>query len=183
MHGELCPQLQTTDYSRLTCHISSKRRLQEENLTSGKASQIFGKENQETMGRREKGWLWCRKPALPYLASRTLLDWPFSLMKSQGELVSQLSFNTGQVNHVKLHKRLHKFLQLHQAQKNGKISTRVAGTAKTLRLTCQHRAAKMKSDVHKSVCNHLSAICALVCEASPRLGRKWAAKHYYYIHV
>lgn len=87
-------------------------------------------------------------------------------MKSLGEFVFQLSFSSEKVAHGRLHKHWHEFLQLQQAQKPGKISTRVTGTAKTLRLRSQHRAAETKSDVHKSLCSHLSAICALVCEAS-----------------
>lgn len=103
-----------------------------------------------------------------------------SPMKTLGEFIFQLSFNSERVAHGRLHKHWHEFLQIQQAQKPGKISTRVTGTAKTLRLRSQHRAAETKSDGHKSLCNDLSAICALVCEASRGLWRKWAAKHYYY---
>lgn len=87
-------------------------------------------------------------------------------MKSLGEFVFQLSFNSERVAHGRLYKRWHEFLQLQQVQNPGKISTRVTETAKTLQLRGQHRAAEMKSDVHQSLCNHLSAICALVCEVS-----------------
>lgn len=71
--GELCPQLQTT--AELAVCISGKERFQEENLSSGKnKSRRSGKENQESKGRTAKGWLWHRKTALPYLASRTLIE-------------------------------------------------------------------------------------------------------------
>lgn len=107
-----------------------------------------------------------------------------SPMESLGQFVFQLSFNSKRIARGRLHKHWHEFSQLQQTQNPGKVSTRVTGTAKALQLRGQHRAADVKSDVHKSLCSHLSVICALVWEASPGLWRNWAAKHhYYYIHV
>lgn len=93
-----------------------------------------------------------------------------SPMKSLGEFVFQLSFNIPKrTAHGRLHKHWHEFSQLQQAQN---LEKSAPGTARTLRLRGQQRAAEMKSDVDKSLCNHLSASWALVCEAIQGLRRK-----------